>query len=135
LEDSYIHDLTCCTDNHTDGIQFDGGLWGIGSNRLTFRHNTIYGWDNNGQEGSNSSIISDGNAQNVLIENNLFAGGTFTVYCSNGNTTGYVIRNNHFSTIFLPKVGMFGPVIGCSAENGGGNVYHETGLPVDMSPE
>ena len=134
LEDSYVHDLTCCTDNHTDGIQFDGGLWGVGTSGLTIRHNTITGQDNDGSPG-NSSIISDGNAQNVLLENNLFYGGGFTLYCSNGNTAGYVVRNNHFSTRIYPKVGTFGPVIGCSAENGGGNVYNETGLPVDMSPE
>lgn len=128
LEDSYIHDLTCCTDNHPDGVQFSGQ----DASDLTFRHNTIYGQNNDGSPG-NASIISSPSSSNILIENNLFAGGGFTLYCSDpGQGANYRVFNNHFSTRFYPKVGTFGPSIECSDKIQSGNVYHETGRPLDL---
>lgn len=133
LEDSYLHDWNCCTDNHPDGIQFDGDLWGIRTSNVTIRHNTLSGQNNDGSPG-NAAIISDSSQQqNILIENNLFYGGGYTLYCSAGTPTNYVVRNNKFSTRFSAKVGTFGPVVGCRGEDGGGNVILETGAPVDMT--
>lgn len=153
VQDSYIHDLEgfIGSDNHTDGIQFEGCLWQTGTTcsnspagpegidhtlNVTISHNTIYGYNYQGIGVPTSAIISDccAGGENILIEKNLLAGGQFTLYCSD-QTINYVVRNNHFSTVFYPNSGNVGPVISCSAEDGGGNVYHETGQPIDMSPE
>jgi hypothetical protein len=43
------------------------------------------------------------------------------------------LTNNRYSTKFGPRVGAFGPSDGCSDEALSGNVYYETGLPVNLS--
>ena len=41
--------------------------------------------------------------------------------------------DNHFSTIFYPKVGAYGAWTDCEDEDVRGNVYHETGQPLPPS--
>ena len=81
-----------------------------------------------------AAIISNsGGDTNVLIENNLLAGGGWTLYCESGGTgTNYRVINNRFSRKFGPKVGYFGPSTECSDETQSGNVYHETGRPLRL---
>jgi hypothetical protein len=136
IEDSYIHDLVeVGADPHTDGIQFAtghfvGGSLVPGSLNITIRHNTIYI-----PSGTSAIISNHGGDKNVLIENNLMAGGAFTLYCEQDGTSGtnYQVLNNHFSTIFFPRSGDFGPSVDCNNETYSGNVYHESGLPVDFT--
>jgi hypothetical protein len=137
IEDSYIHDLVeVGADPHTDGIQFGAGHF-VGGNvvagvlNITIRHNTIY------VPHGTSAIISnwDGSDTNVLIQNNLLAGGAYTLYCEQmgSHGTNYQVINNHFSRIFFPTVGAYGPSADCHDETYSGNVYHETGQPVDFT--
>ncbi len=42
------------------------------------------------------------------------------------------VIGNHFSTIFYPKVGVFGSNTDCGGETWSGNVIHETGPPVNL---
>ena len=97
IEDSYIHDLFESAEAHTDGIQT------AAAQNLTVRHNRIYA--NNGT----SAIITAKSATspaNVLYDSNLLAGGAYTLYCDqNGTGSNFRVTNNHFSTIFYPKVG------------------------------
>lgn len=145
IEDSYIHDPICYnvkTDPHTDSIQIPD----TGSN-VTIRHNTIYGnystvcdIDNDGKPDipsfGNSAITSTsggalGGGSNVLIVDNLLAGGGYTLYCPNGKGNNFRVINNHFSTVFAPTVGGYGPWLDCQDEaEVTGNVYHETLKPV-----
>jgi hypothetical protein len=122
IQDNYIHDMYQSAVAHTDGIQ----MW-PSANDVTIKHNRIYAND------GTSAIISAGSGtSNILIQDNLFAGGAYTLYCrQNGPGTNYRVINNHFSTIFYPTVGAYGPWTDCDDEaQVTGNVYHETGLPV-----
>lgn len=142
VEDSYIHDPICYNkrlDPHTDGIQIPAG----GSN-ITIRHNTIYGnyemcdEDEDGdleQSFGNSAITTGSGLSNLLITNNLLAGGGYTLRCAEDGapSTNYRVIDNHFSTIFTPKVGGFGPWNDCQNETQvTGNVYHQTGQTVSF---
>ena len=87
MEDSYIHDLYNSAEAHSDGIQFATGhlLDGQivpGVVNVTIRHNTIYGMGSDGSFAT-SAIIDHSAAvnTNVLIENNLLAGGAYALYC------------------------------------------------------
>jgi Right handed beta helix region/Bacterial TSP3 repeat len=115
-------------DPHTDALQI------VGSNNVTVRHNRIYGdyrGPQLGQFGNAAITTAASGENNLLIENNLLAGGGYTLYCAERDDwTNYVVRNNRFSTVFTPKVGGWGPWVWCRAEDGGGNVYHETGKPL-----
>jgi len=138
VEDSYIHDLSNAGDDpHADGIQFASrvvnGEVVKGVLNVTIRHNTIYGMGPDGSFGTSAIISNSGGDTNVLIENNLLAGGAYTLYCeANATGTNYRVINNRFSRKFGPKVGTYGPSAECSDEQQSGNVYHETGRPLRL---
>ncbi len=79
---------------------------------------------NNGADGPNT--------RDVLIQDNLLAGGGYTLYCPIPATSNFRIVDNSFSTIFSPTVGGFGPATACADEIQSGNVYHQTGRPLTL---
>jgi hypothetical protein len=129
VEDSFIHDLLPydpVSDPHVDGIQ----ITPVGQD-IVIRHNTIHA----GSDGNAAIIcpnLSAGLIENVTIESNLLAGGGYTVYCQQyGSGNNFRINDNHFSTLFHPTVGAFGPWTECEDETEvSGNVIHETGAPL-----
>jgi hypothetical protein len=136
IEHSYIHDLIpydpnnpadVAADPHSDGAQ----ITPIG-NDITFRHNTIYAGD--GTSAIISPDVSAGVVSNVLITDNLMAGGAATLYCQqNGSGNNYRVINNHFSTLFYPTVGAYYAWVECEDEiQVTGNVFHESGRPVPL---
>ena len=93
VEDSYIHDMNGCCGNHSDGMQIDqvGGV--------VVRHNTIVGGP---LPAGNAAITlwDEGGAQthDLLITNNLMAGGGFTLRCGrSGTAVNVVISANRFA--------------------------------------
>ncbi|MDC0678201.1 right-handed parallel beta-helix repeat-containing protein [Sorangium atrum] len=125
IEDSFVHDLYQSAEAHTDGAQ----ITHVGHD-VTLRHNTIYA--NDGTSAIISPDVSAGVLSNVIIEKNLMAGGAYTLYCQqNGQGTNCRVVDNHFSTLFYPTVGAYGPWTDCEDEaEVRGNVYHETGEPL-----
>jgi len=138
IQDSYIHDLYNSGSAHTDGAQmaaghYENGQLVAGSRNVTFLHNTIYGMGADGSFGTSAIISNRGADRDILIQNNLMAGGAVAIYCEQGATgTNYRVLDNHFSTRFGPKVGFYGVSTDCSDEVQSGNVYHETGQPVRL---
>jgi hypothetical protein len=134
IEDSYIHDpIPCCTATrpHTDSIQVPAGAANI-----TVRHNTVYGGyisqSNFGNAAITAAASPGSTLTNMIVDNNLLAGGGYTIYCP-GAPSSFTLTNNRFSRIYILTVGGFGPLYSsCSDDLGPGNVYHETGLPVNM---
>lgn len=119
MEDSYIHDLTVTQDSHTDGIQLGSDVFNV-----TVSHNTIL----SPAPGGTSAIIGDtGNFSNVLLTNNLFAGGAYTLYCPINGGSNYRVTNNHFSRQFNSNSGVYGPWVYCDrVAQATGNVWHDT---------
>jgi hypothetical protein len=138
VEDSYIHDLYNLGGSHLDGIQLAGGHWnGSGYSpaalNVTIRHNTIYGVGFDGSLGTSAIISNPTGDRNILIQDNLLAGGAYTLYCAyEGTATNYRVVGNHFSKRFSSKYGDYGPSDGCSDETLSGNVDHETGRAVRL---
>ena len=147
IQDSYLHNLFNSPESHTDGIQLSshyqlaGGKYSRDASgrpvvipnavNITIRHNTIYDYNTADHQDGTSAIISNrGSDTNVLIQDNLMAGGAYTLYCDGGTGTNYRVINNHFSMQFHAKVGFYGATTGCSDETYTGNVIHETGKPV-----
>jgi hypothetical protein len=140
IEDSYVHNLASKgEESHEDGIQLSLGHWnGVEyvccALNVTIRHNTIYGMTRGDTAFGTSAIIGGPpGTQNILIENNLLAGGAYALYCPGGGQgTNFRVVDNHFSTKFGPRVGAFGATTECADENASGNVVHETGRPVNL---
>jgi hypothetical protein len=129
VEHSFIHDLIRddpVTDPHADGAQIPSGTG------VAFVHNTIYAGD--GTAAIISPNVEDVVLSNVLIKDNLMAGGAYTLYCQQGGPgDNYRVVNNHFSTTLYPNVGMYGAWTDCEDEaQVTGNVFHETGRPVPL---
>jgi hypothetical protein len=130
VEHSFIHDLlpyNPATDPHSDGAQ----ITPVGHN-ITIWHNTIYAGD--GTSAIAIPKVSSGVVSNVLVKDNLMAGGAYTLYCSEGGSAeNQRVVNNRFSTLFYPTSGDFGPWVHCEDEaQVTGNVYYETGRPLPL---
>jgi len=124
IKDSYIHDLATSPTAHNDGIQ------SIDAINVTIEHNTIYAVDTSAIWLNNNS--GGQLATNVVVQNNLLAGGGWTLYCPADASTNVRILNNAFSTKFFPNVGGFGPATDCAGDTQSGNVFHETGEPFSL---
>jgi hypothetical protein len=126
IQDNYIHDMGYAPGDHLNGTTSNGG-----TTQLTIRHNTVF---NAFQQTDAISLFQDfGTQANRLIDNNLLAGGGYTLYSGSGSTapsSNIKITNNRFSTLYHPNGGYYGPVT-AYAPTGTGNTWDDTGNPAN----
>lgn len=122
VEENYIHDIRRPPGEtwHSDGVQAHDG-----DDNVTIRHNTII---LTGGETAAITLQADGanTSDNVLIENNLLGGSSWTLYVGPGNN--YQVLNNHFTTQIWPRTAQFGIWANLIGFISSGNVIHETGV-------
>ena len=139
IEDNYLHSFsTDAANGHVDGFQTEGASNGV------IRHNTF----DVSQDQTSAIAIWNGrrNSNNILVVNNLLAGGGFTVYAEDyhpseaspaGGFTVTNIRfeNNRFSNVHYPCVGNWGAWFPRGAPTDGwvrrGNKVLETSESID----
>ncbi len=127
VQDSYIHDLVMTADSHNDGMQ------SLGSDDVLIRHNTVIM-----PNGATSAILlSTGSADSmrrITIDNNLVAGGAYTIYGGYqagvdvlSRVSDIVVSNNRISTVIHPNGGAYGPLTSVSspAVTLSGNVWYD----------
>jgi hypothetical protein len=131
LEGNYIHDPGFTTGDHLNGTTSNGG-----TRALTIRHNTVF---NPHDQTDAISLFQDfGNQGNRTIEDNLVAGGGYSVYGGGGAQTSFNIHivNNRFARLYYPNGGFFGPVAAFQTGGTGnvwsGNIWDDTGSPVSL---
>ena len=94
IEDNYIHNMQAPGSPHYDGVECGG--WS-NQNNITIRHNTI-DLRPHDQTGTVNLTNDFGSISNVLIENNMLLGGSYSIYTDNshggGPITNITIRNN-----------------------------------------
>lgn len=123
IQDCFFHDFyNAGADPHTDCIQINDG-----ADSITIKHNTFLSYGADGSE-TTSCIISPQAATGVanwLIEDNVFAGGAFSLYGpQNGAGTNIVIKDNKFWRLVHPgSSGAFGDWTDCTDETISGNQY------------
>ncbi len=128
---NYIHDPGYQAGDHTNGIYV-----GATDQPLTIYHNTIF--NHLGQ--TDAIYIYAPKAgelvANKTIEDNLLAGGGYTIYGGvgqQGATSHIVIENNQFGRAYYPKGGYYGPIayfsLGGTGNAWSGNTWTGGGSP------
>ena len=101
VTNSYIHNMADPPGAHVDGILCTGPCG------LTLRHNTVL--NEHGQTSAIALFPDFGTPRDSVIDNNLLAGGGYTVYAGEDDATGIKVTNNRFSRLYYPKGGYWGP--------------------------
>jgi hypothetical protein len=131
VEDNYIHDLGYKSGDHLNGTTSNAG-----TTQLTIRHNTILNQYN--QTDAVSLFQDFGPQANRLIDNNLLAGGGYTIYAGanpgkEATATNIHVTNNRISRIYFPNGGSYGPYAAYTSRGGNtftGNIWDDTLQPV-----
>jgi hypothetical protein len=122
-------------DNNTfcnSTAHFDGFQGTFSPNNAVLRHNTI----RNACRQTSAILIGhvDPGSSDITMDNNLMAGGGYTVYCEDlgRDVPRQILTNNRFSRMFFPKGGVAGPTTSCNTPDvmAAGNVWDETGAPL-----
>lgn len=141
IERNWLHAFTTQAANgHVDGFQTEGAKHGV------IRHNAID--VTQGQTAAISIWNSRKSAEDILVDDNLLAGGGFTVYAEDYSPSeaspagGYTVTNvrftnNKFSNAHYECVGAYGVWFTRGAPSDGwkrtGNVLLETGQKLDTT--
>lgn len=133
IQDNYIHDMGLIAGDHINGTTSGGG-----TAPMIVRHNTSF---NQFSQTDAISLFEDFGVQtNKTIDNNLVAGGGYCIYAGQNAggaaTSNIKVTSNHFSRLFYPNCGDFGPVTAYSATGSGnvfsGNIWDDTGAAVGL---
>lgn len=132
IHDNYVHDLQsyipicgsgiCSYYQHTDDVIADGN----NKNPLTINHNTLFNQMSTAKGASASiGLFADfGPVVDTTVNDNLIAGGAYALYPGGGATSkNIIVTNNHFSTLYWPGSGVYGPDATSYWHTGGGNQW------------
>ena len=103
LYDSYVHDLATFDGAHNDGIEMSNAI------NAEVVHNTIL----NANSQTSAIFLGDyvgGVDANVLVKDNLLAGGGYTIYGGAPELKGARVLDNRISTRYFPQGGGYGPL-------------------------
>lgn len=131
VQDNYIHDLGLKGGDHVNGTTSNAG-----TSQLILRHNTVFNRHN--QTDAISLFQDFGPQSNRIIDNNLLAGGGYTIYAGanpgkESTATNIAVTNNRISRIYYPNGGSYGPVTAYTSGGGNtfsGNIWDDTGTTV-----
>ena len=132
IENNYIHDeALASSESHLNGTTSNGSTV-----PLTIQHNTVF--NPNGQTDAVSLFEDFGVEANVVINDNLLAGGGYVVYGGQnpGGPQAYNIQitNNRFSTIYYKQSGYYGYITAFNPRAPGnvwsGNVWDSNNKPL-----
>jgi hypothetical protein len=133
IQDSYILSNGSVSNGHNEPVDVDDGV----SDATVIRHNTLLNPLN-----QTAAIIAGGPwgpVENVTIDDNLVAGGGYTIYCCEATAWGVsapssntAITNNRFSRLYFQSGGSFGPLADLNKKltTFTGNFWDETLKPV-----
>ena len=131
VQGNYIHNLGFIPGDHVNGVTSNGGTTGL----LTIQHNTIF--TDHGQTDAVSLFQDFGVQANRVINDNLLAGGSYTIYGgkgSKGASSNITITNNRIGNRYYPRGGHYGPVTAFDSSGSGnvwsGNIWDSTGRPI-----
>jgi hypothetical protein len=134
LEDSYLDVSAVIPEEHYEAVYYGGG-----EGALVIDHNTMF--SPNHDQGETAVIFASvdfGNQTTLTIEDNLLAGGNFTIYGGGSGSGGQVlgpvtVEGNRFSRKYDANGGYYGVAsyFNDAVTTWSGNVWDETLAPVE----
>ena len=132
VQGNYIHNPGYIAGDHTNGVVTNGG-----NGPMVIENNTIFNSLGQTDAISLDAATSGLPVANQTVENNLLAGGGYTIYAGNGHgntTSNIVIKGNRFGQHYYPKSGQFGPDVNFNPTGKGnlwsGNFWDTTGQAI-----
>jgi hypothetical protein len=129
---NYIHGFGYLPGDHTNGI-FDAGS----TAPLMIYHNTILNGHGQTDAISLDSTAAGSAVANKTVEDNLLAGGSYTIYGGGSRQSpisNVLIEGNRFSQAYYPNGGQYGPVAYFATQGQGnawsGNTWVSTGQAI-----
>lgn len=125
MENSYCHDERDASGDHINGETQNGS-----GDPLLIQHNTIL--TPFGQTDAVGLFCDFGTESNVTVNDNILAGGGYTVYggtggnMSNCPVSNIKITNNRLSPVYFPSFGQYGWIAYDSGDSISGNVNDNT---------
>jgi hypothetical protein len=127
FQDNWVHDFDTTAGNHADGGQVQNGVVDT-----VVRHNNIALTDNQNAAlfiGPQLGPSTDGP---LTIEDNLLAGGNYTLYVVDGNFGQYFIGNITVRNNVFVRNARYGPVTTNVPVTASGNVFADNGATVGL---
>jgi PKD domain-containing protein len=134
LEDSYLDVSAVIPEEHYEAVYYGGG-----EGALVIDHNTMF--SPNHDQGETAVIFASvdfGNQTTLTIDDNLLAGGNFTIYGGGSGSGGQIlgpvtVRGNRFSRKYDANGGYYGVAsyFNDAVTTWSGNVWDETLAPVE----
>jgi hypothetical protein len=129
IENSFVHNFASNSQAHVGGFPSDGGRG------IVVRHNTVLMNSENGYTVAIYNWIPAGSVvADVVVDNNLLAGGNYILYCGAPGHVAPNLRviNNRFSRMLYPKGGNYGPSANCDdAAEWSNNYWDDTRSPLN----
>jgi hypothetical protein len=100
VADSYLDASSVEPGAHYEAVYYGGGA------RLVLRHDTLL--NPHPQTAAVYTEPESAPVRDVVITDNLIAGGGWTIYGGGPTATRFVVTDNRFSRIFYPSIGHFG---------------------------
>ena len=129
LQDSWIHDVTPSADAHADGGQMQSGV-----SNLVVRHNVI---DMTSASSANSALfiapdLGPSTSGPVTIDDNWLDGGNFSLYCVDGNSGQYIVKNISITNNKFGRGAAYEPSRINVPVTQSGNVWADTGVQLSL---
>jgi len=125
VQDSYVHDIAATSTSHNGGFPSDGGTG------IIVRHNTVLMNVQNGFPIALYNAESPGVVvKDVVVENNLLAGGNYIMYCGAPSKTSpnLTVTGNRFSRSIYSNGGYYGDAANCEGAAQWSNNYWDEDL-------
>ena len=94
----------CNSTEHFDGFQAND------ASDSTIHHNTV-----RNPCSQTSAIALFGSVRNIMVDNNLVAGGGYSLYCGSPNATNVTVSDNRFARTWYPRSGNWGRTAHCES--------------------
>ncbi len=137
IHDDYVHDLQAFVPQGASDYEHTDDIISGGGSGLTIEHNTLLNQlpANLGASASVGLYADTGPPSDDVVKDNFMAGGAYAIYPGGpSGTSGIIVEDNVFSTMYWSGGGIYGPVAGGYWDEGRGNLWADNVWAAGSTP-